>query len=1048
MDNRHLAPSDAAREGGSPPFTATESSASPPFPLLAKIGSISESGWKGLGKRNTSTLSKTSLASRRQSATTTVLDEKSIPEGHVSISNDLAISEAELANIKRIFDQFDANNSGTIDVGELQTCLKTIGHYLTLQQVEELMEEVTETAYTRELGLEDFVKLILFWKDTARFRLYEMAGSIHEQHIQTALNAPTFLTDAPWRWIWDLVILACTVYVVCSTPLYYVSRIREDIRVVTYIVDSIVSVVLFADVFIWSRTSFVVEQSRQLETETVAILKHYVTSWFIIDLLAAVPWVVIPSTPGYGLVWLRFLKVLRLSTLWQPSARVQVDSRYVNFHFKLLPLITGAAYFIMFVHSVAAIALFQDERLRYSTAVYYALYLVSGVGSGDVETTVDTNGKKWFTSCVMMSSMILNGYVVGNIVSYFQVSDVKGERQIKLRETSAVCNFFEIPEALKNEILQFQEYVLEHKLSVSYYDLICSLPDEMKTQLNIYIRMRLLEYHPLIGQAHQGVRVAIAQHLDECVFCPEEFVMLAGEMADEGYFIGYGFVDVASMSGYYFTTLKQMDHFGGSALFKPGQKRLLNVKALTYCDIFVLTREVFQGVLQRYPQFRRVVRAMENERTMNNRIVEKTKLKDPVAFAELLELPTPYKFDDISRSLKKLVFADQLSEELITAVERHMETALGIRHGAQDDSAAPTPKGSDAGREPALEKILTIEVPGLSHPSHSGWVGSDDSDDNTTAGSEESSLRSRTASTSRTKILQRKKMLAQKADMLSPNFADGPKRLSTSGSRTPDIRSRTNSFNAEGNPAVSGAVGWGGSAMMPPNRETVASMHQRASIAERRESTYDFVSPSIGSVDYSSARRRSSIAPMIPTEGFDSFSPIISVHRVPTPPGHTSPEGSPSRSASESSLSPRGGQTTLSRQQTLTSEAGNNSGGIKVISKLIGSTIAPDASAADALKSMFHKPLDEAIAEDISDSASTLGRHSTFGASQVFGASQSMSLSPPPLPRHVMRYIEQIELEMAEMSEMLSAAGIEESSTATVEPFNSTESDMSPQAST
>jgi hypothetical protein len=536
-----------------------------------------------------------------------------IPEDHIVIGDSLAISKAESDNMRRIFDQFDRNQSNTIDIGELQDCLRAIGHYLTVQQVEELMEEVTESPNKKELDFFEFMKLILFWKETARFRLFEMAGSIHEMHIDLASRVPPFISDAVWRWWWDLIMLIIIVFLCCDTPLYYVERIRTYSESGWIARHSIATVFLLADFLIWARTSKVVRNTNRQFIEEVNCSPQGFSPILIVDFLAMIPWTLIPPPVGNWLAWIRLGKVMRIQWLWTYSGLVPVDFKYVLFHYSTLPIIIGIALFIMFVHAVAAIALYQEAHLRYATAIYYAMYCVSGVGFGDVIATVDTNGKRWFTAFVVMGSMVVNGYVVGNLVSYFQSTDVESEKRSMLRETSAVCSFFEIPEALANEITQFQDYVLRHKLALVYSDLLKDLPSEMKTQLQVYSRMRLLAVHPIFGQAHQGVQVAIAQFLDSCVYCPEEFVIIAGEEADESYFIAYGFVDVASMRGLYLATLKQFDYFGDSALMVPGLKRCISVKALCYCDLFVLSRESMQKIVQRYPLFRRQVRKKEEE---------------------------------------------------------------------------------------------------------------------------------------------------------------------------------------------------------------------------------------------------------------------------------------------------------------------------------------------------------------------------------------------------------------------------------------------------
>ena len=50
--------------------------------------------------------------------------------------------------------------------------------------------------------------------------------------------------------------------------------------------------------------------------------------------------------------------------------------------------------------------------------------------------------------------------------------------------------------------------------------------------------------------------------------------------------------------------LKRGNFFGEGALIQANQKRNATVRAITYCDLFALTRPNFETVLRRFPRFR------------------------------------------------------------------------------------------------------------------------------------------------------------------------------------------------------------------------------------------------------------------------------------------------------------------------------------------------------------------------------------------------------------------------------------------------------------
>ena len=60
--------------------------------------------------------------------------------------------------------------------------------------------------------------------------------------------------------------------------------------------------------------------------------------------------------------------------------------------------------------------------------------------------------------------------------------------------------------------------------------------------------------------------------------------------------------------------LKDGDYFGDLSLIL-GEKRTASVKALSYCEIFILTREDFNRIRKEYPEFRDVLKKMSSEKT-------------------------------------------------------------------------------------------------------------------------------------------------------------------------------------------------------------------------------------------------------------------------------------------------------------------------------------------------------------------------------------------------------------------------------------------------
>ena len=106
----------------------------------------------------------------------------------------------------------------------------------------------------------------------------------------------------------------------------------------------------------------------------------------------------------------------------------------------------------------------------------------------------------------------------------------------------------------------------------------------------------------------------IALQMQPVIFTPGDIVVRAGDPGQEMYFIGKGELEVFGPDG---TTpvafLRDGDFFGENALLfdKP---RNATIRAVKYCDVYMLDKSAFAAVVTRHPEFARQIEAMTAER--------------------------------------------------------------------------------------------------------------------------------------------------------------------------------------------------------------------------------------------------------------------------------------------------------------------------------------------------------------------------------------------------------------------------------------------------
>jgi hyperpolarization activated cyclic nucleotide-gated potassium channel 2 len=88
---------------------------------------------------------------------------------------------------------------------------------------------------------------------------------------------------------------------------------------------------------------------------------------------------------------------------------------------------------------------------------------------------------------------------------------------------------------------------------------------------------------------------------------------MEGSMGSKMYFIQEGIVDIVLKSGAVATSLSDGSYFGEICLLT-NARRAASVRAETYCNVFSLSVDHFNTVLDQYPLMRRTMESVAAER--------------------------------------------------------------------------------------------------------------------------------------------------------------------------------------------------------------------------------------------------------------------------------------------------------------------------------------------------------------------------------------------------------------------------------------------------
>ena len=86
---------------------------------------------------------------------------------------------------------------------------------------------------------------------------------------------------------------------------------------------------------------------------------------------------------------------------------------------------------------------------------------------------------------------------MGQISQVLRESNLATAARSQMQQTLAILQYFDIPNALQQEILGFQYHLMEYKITASYGATIAALPQAMQSQLALYMRIKFVSTVPM-----------------------------------------------------------------------------------------------------------------------------------------------------------------------------------------------------------------------------------------------------------------------------------------------------------------------------------------------------------------------------------------------------------------------------------------------------------------------------------------------------------------------------------------------------------------------
>eukprot|EP01017_Pseudomicrothorax_dubius_P021634 TRINITY_DN2328_c0_g2_i4.p1 TRINITY_DN2328_c0_g2~~TRINITY_DN2328_c0_g2_i4.p1 ORF type:complete len:833 (+),score=237.86 TRINITY_DN2328_c0_g2_i4:185-2683(+) len=403
-------------------------------------------------------------------------------------------------------------------------------------------------------------------------------------------------------------------------------------------------------------------RNRIVDSHSV-IAKGYLKSWFILDLVAALPLSeILPSdsqSQRFNTL-LRLIRLPRLVTILRVLKIMRINQnmaakqiRY-NKILALLKLNMGVAQLVkvfltvLFLNHIVACLWFYTAQLndfdpstwvvvnklldediftQYIASYYWALQTLTTVGYGDLPA--GTTAERTLAIFWMIFGVGFYSFTIGNIASILANLD-KRASMLKLKIDS--FNDFAIKVKLPNELRQkiVRYFELNHRENIySWIDpnnIIGELPSNLRRELLYSAFYRFIENIPLF-QRDANFTALIIPHMKVLKLNTREILYREEDPAEEIYFIHKGRIYFVTEDNCPFISIIEGSYFGEIEILE-NTKRWCFAQSKGETILLVLHKSHFLQYLREFPELEEDVKRFADERKKKFLMCKEIQMKE------------------------------------------------------------------------------------------------------------------------------------------------------------------------------------------------------------------------------------------------------------------------------------------------------------------------------------------------------------------------------------------------------------------------------------
>ncbi|XP_068280712.1 potassium voltage-gated channel subfamily H member 2, partial [Nyctibius grandis] len=377
------------------------------------------------------------------------------------------------------------------------------------------------------------------------------------------------------------------------------------------------------------RTTYV-NSNEEVVSHPAKIAIHYFKGWFLIDMVAAIPFdlLIFGSGSEETTTLIGLLKTARLLRLVRVARKLD---RYSEYGAAVLVLLMCT--FALIAHWLAciwyAIGNVEGQRIgwlhalgeqigrplngsdpargpsikdKYVTALYFTFSSLTSVGFGNVSP--NTNSEKIFSICVMLIGSLMYASIFGNVSAIIQrLYSGTARYHTQMLRVREFIRFHQIPNPLRQRLEEYFQHAWSYTNGIDMNAVLKGFPECLQADICLHLNRSLLQNCRPFKGATKGCLRALAMKFKTTHAPPGDTLVHAGDVLTALYFISRGSIEILR-GDVVVAILGKNDIFGEplNLYARPGKSNA-DVRALTYCDLHKIHREDLLEVLDMYPEF-------------------------------------------------------------------------------------------------------------------------------------------------------------------------------------------------------------------------------------------------------------------------------------------------------------------------------------------------------------------------------------------------------------------------------------------------------------